>query len=532
MSKVSRILAGLFSLLALAGVFVLCWYLNDTHNLSDSEVVMGTIIPDNGDQKINWGKYNKTNIALSDTLNITNSGVYYLTGSLSNGNIKINAIDGKVKLILDNITINNPDGPAIYCSAADDLVIELIGKNKLSDGTEYISYYDNDVSGTIYSKGDLTFQGDGILQITANHLDGIVGKDDLKFNSGTYIINAADDGIRGTDSVYIVDGNYTINSKADAIKSTNETTNGKGFVLIEKGNFIINAEAKGIKAINSIAIYNGNFDITTSDDAIHSNSYVGIFDGDINIASGDDGIHADKKLVVDGGTIDIKKSYEGLEAQAIAINGGDISVYAFDDGMNAGGGTDASASNRPGAGVFDANTDCVLSINGGDIYINSSGDGLDSNGYIYINGGNVVVDGPANNGNGALDAGAGILQNNGTVIAVGASGMASGIGEDSSVYNVSVYFDSTLAAETKIEIKDSNDKLIINHTSAKSFNHMAVGSPLFKLGETYTIYIDGKKYEKFTISSITSTIGSSNRNFNNGTMPPTIPGGAGPQMRK
>ena len=395
--------------------------LNNTHEQSNIGQNTSTIDIDNGDQKINWSRFESYEIELGDTLSITKSGVYHLTGSLTDQNIMVNVTDGKVKLILDNVTIKNSTGPAIACYAADDLVIELIGNNTLSDGKTYASNYDEDVAGAIYSKADLTFQGDGTLNLTASYQDGIVGKDDVKFNSGTYNITAADDGIRGKDSVYIAGGTFNISAKGDGIKSTNADKAGKGFVLIEDG------------------------------------------------------------------VINIKTSLEGIEGINVIIDGGNLSVNASDDGLN------ASTS---------------ISINDGKVYVNASGDGIDSNGYLYFNGGTVAIDGPTNNGNGALDSNYGIFMNGGTVIAVGASGMAESLGSSSSVYNVSIYLTSYQSAGTEIEIKDSAGETIISHASAKTFNHIAAGSTSFKQGETYTIYINGNKYDTFTIESITTTVGS------------------------
>lgn len=507
--------------LALLGAVAL---LNAKHSVSTGNKVTGTIVTDNGDLKINWDRYPSYDIELSSSYAITESGTYHFTGSVDDGIIVIRADkDAKVRLILDNVSLTNPDGPAIVCYSADDLVIELVGDNTLTDGAKYSADYDEDVAGVVYSKDDLTFRGTGSLAITANYQDGIVAKDDLKFDGGTYTIKSTDDGIRGKDSVYVIDGDFTIDAGGDAIKSTNDAKAGKGFILIEKGSFDLVSVDKGLKAANSILIYDGDLTINSLDDAVHSNNYVGIIGGNFEIRSSDDGIHADKELIIDSGKIDIQKSYEGLEAQAITINGGDISVVSSDDGINAGGGADASAMNRPGANNFDADEKCVLSINGGNIHVNASGDGVDSNGYIYFNGGTVIIDGPTSNGDGALDSGISIQQNGGTVIAVGSSGMAETLGSSSSIYNASIYFNSTQAAGTTIEIKNSAGDSIIQHKSAKTFSHLAVGTPDFKSGQTYTIYLNGKEYETFTVSAITTTVGNANQNFNN--MMPGGPGG-------
>lgn len=457
----------------LLSVVITSVMMNTTHDNQENHSAMNSSIDiDNGDLKINWNRFTHHNINLSSTVTITNSGVYHLTGSLDDENIIVKVTNGKVKLILDNVTIKNSTGPAIACYAADDLVIELVGENVLEDGKNYSADYDENVAGVIYSKADLTFQGDGSLKITANYQDGIVGKDDIKFNSGAYEIAAVDDGIRGKDSVYIVDGNFDITAKGDAIKSDNDATVGKGFVLIENG--------------------------------------------DISISVGDDGIHAYNKLIINGGTINILKSYEGFEAQTIIINNGDISIASNDDGINAGGGSDSSTSQNP----FNANANCSLTISGGNVYINASGDGVDSNGYIYFDGGTTVIDGPTNNGNGALDSGIGITQTGGTVIAVGASGMAETLGENSSIYSASIYFDSTLPAGTEVKIKNSDSKTIIRHTSAKSFSHMSVGTENFKKDETYVIYVGGEEYKTFTISSTVTMVGE---NATSGMAPDMTP---------
>jgi len=513
----------LFGLLVIA-VAVIAILLNAGRSADDATKLVGTIDIDNGDQKINWDRYQTVDVDLAETLTISESGTYHITGVLEDGSIVVDAGVGEVRLILDNVTLKNSNGPAIYCSSAEDLVIELTGNNMLYDGEIYATSYDEDVDGAIYSKADLTFQGDGTLNLIANYRDGIVGKDDVKFNAGSYNITTNDDAIRGKDSVYVVGGDFVINAVADAIKTTNETDAGKGFVMIENGKLSITSGAKGIKATKTILIYDGFFTIVSHDDAIHSNNYVGVVGGTYSISSGDDGIHADRELIIDGGNLSIEKSYEGLEAQVVTINGGETKIIASDDGMNAGGGADGSANNRAGANTFNTDTNCILSINGGDVYIDSAGDGIDSNGYLYFNGGNVVVDGPTNNGNGALDAGAGIVMNGGSVVAVGASGMAETLGNSSTIYSVSMYFTSVQAAGTNIVIKDDAGNTVVEHTSAKTFNHLAAGTDKFEPGKTYAVYVNGVEDRTFTLNNIVTTVGNSNTNQNN------MPGGR-QQMR-
>ncbi len=539
-------------------IFIFNIITKDKASTSTTDSINISINTDDGDEKIDWSIYDNTDYELESSITITEEGTYNLTGTITDGVVTINT-EGNVKLVLNNVNITNSSGPCIYVENALNVVIELAesSHNYLEDGSVYTGY-DTDVIGTIFSHDDITFQGIGTIEVKSNSEDAIVSKDDLKIVSGTYIINSKDDGIRGKDSVYIQDGTFTITSEGDAIKSTNDTDTDKGFILIENGTFNIVStldgiqsekklliqggtfdiktgggssvssstheewgrwgyssssietdSAKGIKAGDNLIIEDGTFNFDTSDDAIHCNNYVGIKSGNINISSGDDGIHADTELIIDGGNINITKSYEGLEASKITINDGTINVVASDDGINVAGGNDGSATGRPGENNYSSNTSNVLTINGGIIYVNATGDGIDINGSAYINGGNIKVDGPTDSGNGTLDYDNKFEVNKGTLVAGGSSGMLQSCSSSSSIYNVTIVFTSSYSEGDTIKLEDASGNEIVSYESSKKYSSLVVASPLLKKGETYTIKVNGSEYKTFTISSITTTIGSS-----------------------
>lgn len=495
-------------LLLLTVIFaaILATFLNQASVDETSIKFAHTIDIDNDDEKINWDNYPTTNIELTTAVDIASSGTYHLTGSLENGIININNPNGQVRVILDSVSIKNNSGPAIYCQAAENLVIELIGENFLADSQQYSAGFDEDVTGVVYSKSDLIFQGDGKLTISSNYQDGIVSKDDLKFKQGTFVIDSQDDAIRGKDSVYIAGGNFIINSVADAIKTTNTNDAGKGFILIENGNFKIESSAKGLKATDIILLYGGNFSLETHGDAIHSGNYIGIVDGELSIVSSDDALHADRKIVIDGGKLIITRALEGLESYSVVINGGTIKANTLDDGINAAEGNLVKDDGLTSLSAENGN--CTVTINDGDIYVNAAGDGIDSNGWIYFNGGTTIVDGPSDDANAALDATMGIIMNGGKMIAIGSSGMATPLDNTSSIYSISAFLGSDYPAGTQIEIKDTSLRTLISHTSIKSFDHLSVGLPEFMLGNEYYLYLDGLEYQKFYITDATTTIKS------------------------
>lgn len=455
---------------------------------------------------IDWSKYKTFDVELTETHNITEGGVYNLTGTISNGLITIETSEN-VKLVLNNVSITNTNGPCIYVKEADNVVIYLAegSTNKLEDSASYADEYtatDVDVDGAIYSKADLIFDGTGTLNVTSNYKDAIVGKDDLVISNGNYVISSKDDAIRGKDSVYIIDGKFEISAKGDGIKSTNDTDENKGFVCIEGGKFSITSENDAIQATKDILISNGDFTISAVDDAIHS----------------------DAKLVINNGTINITKSKEGLEGSNVTINGGDIKVVSTDDGINASDGSGSTEMQGPGgrqmagnasqssnntASTNDSTDELSIVINGGNIYVNAAGDGIDSNGSVYVTGGNVLVDGPTNNGNGALDYNNEFKITGGTVIAGGSSGMAQGASNSSTIYSVLINFESSNAAGTVVSITDESGNQVASYTGTKAFTSLVVATDKLKANTTYKIMVNGSEYKTFTTSNIVTTVGTS-----------------------
>lgn len=444
---------------------------------------------------IDWSKYPVYEMELEGSVELTEPGVYQLTGAIADGCITINTEDN-IKLVLNNVTIANSNGPAVFVKDAKNVAIatEAGTSSTLSDGGSY-SGYETDEIGAIFSHDDLFLEGDGKLIVHANVEDAIVSKDDLNILGGTYEISAADDGIRGKDSVYIESGDFNITTTADGIKSTNDTEDDKGFIYIE----------------------NGNFAITAGNDALQAEKKAIIKDGTFTISSGDDGMHAGSDLVIDGGNINITQSYEGLEGGTVTINGGEINVNATDDGLNAAGGNDASAMGRPGAQPFSVSDDIYIKIRGGKITISAAGDGIDSNGNVYVEGGEIIVYGPTNDGNGALDYDGEFVVTGGTILAGGAAGMAQGISSNSTIYSANIFTSSNCQSLT---IENSAGEEIVSYNSQKSFNSLVVVSPKLVQGQTYTIKVGGSTYQTFTISSLITQVG-------NGGMMNGGPGGAG-----
>ena len=489
----------------------------------------------------------------SGDVNITESGEYVIEGTLKDGQIIVNVPDTDTKvvsLIFNGVNITCKDSAPVYVKSADKVVISLVKGtvNTLTDGTAYT--YDDETeeepNACIFSKDDLVISGEGTLNVNGNFNNGIASKDDLTITGGIINVKAVNNGIKGKDSIAIKTAKVTVDAGADGLKSDNATEEGKGFILIEDGTYKITSGEDAIQAETCLEIKGGTFDIVTGegattnswgnqndwgkpgnnwgqqsssssstetsikaikagcditisgglftisseDDAIHSNVTAHINGGTFNIKSGDDGIHADNTLTINGGDVTITQCYEGIEATYIVMNNGNVHVVSTDDGFNAAGGNDSSSmGNRPGMNPFSGGSGS-LTINGGYVYVDASGDGLDANGTFEMSGGFVIVNGPANSGNGAFDYDAGCTVTGGFLIAVGASGMAQ-MPSSATINCVMVNLNQTVSAGTLMNISDSAGNTVLTFEATKSYNNIVLCTEALKTGETYTVSTGG-----------------------------------------
>lgn len=464
----------------------------------------------NGKETLIIGNENTVTIegegAAADGANVTISaaGTYRLTGNIAEGGVTVDAgKEDEVFLVLDNVSIANSGYSAIYASQSGllTIVLEDGSENKVSDGSAYVYLQagEDEPDAAIFSKDDMVFEGNGMLEISGNYMNGIRGKDGVIINSGTYVIGAAKDGVKGKDFVEVNGGSLAITAGSDGIQSNNDTEEDKGYVRITGGTVAITAGKKGILAETLVEVAGGAIDIDALDDSIHSDKDVRIISGELALSAGDDAVHGNNLVEVSGGTITVEQSYEGLEGLCVEITGGTIRIHSEDDGINAAGGSDASGVSNaegtdsfgsrrgPGGGAFDVTEGAYIRISGGDIRINASGDGIDSNGDLFLEGGTVLVEGPENGGNGALDYNGTGTVSGGTILAVGSAGMFQTFSEDSSQPMLVVFFDESQSAGTTISIEDSQGNQLTETAVSKEFEALLFSSPDLKTGETYHI---------------------------------------------
>jgi hypothetical protein len=503
---------------------------------------------------------------------ITSAGTYSISGSLADGQIIVNTKNKEVvRLVLNGVDLHSSTSAPIYVMEAEKTVIILADntENTITDADSYVFEVpaEEEPNAAIFSKSDLTIFGNGSLTVKGNYYDGISSKDGLIIASGRITVNAVDDGIRGKDYLVVKEGTITVNAQGDGLKADNETDASMGYVAIEKGVFNITSvgdaihaqtdvlitdgdftlsagggssnrvdgttSTKGIKGTVNVNIDAGTFSINSADDAVHSNGSITINGGTFNITAGDDGMHADATLTINNGEIHISESYEGLESAVITINDGNIHVAASDDGVNGAGGNDSSGARQgggPGQDTFSGASDYYLYIHGGYLYVDANGDGIDINGSIEMTDGVVLVNGPTQQMNGALDYDASFNMTGGFFVAAGSSGMAMAPSQSSSQSSVLVYLTAAQAAGTLVHIQNSAGEDILTFAPTKQYQSISFSSPELVNGTTYTIstggsstgtnqeglyqdgsYSSGTENASFKVSSTVTTVGSGGR---------------------
>lgn len=221
-----------------------------------------------------------------DSVTITAEGTYLLTGTLSNGQIIVEVSDTeKVQLVLDNASVTCEGSAVVYIKSGDKVFITTTkdSSNTLATVGEFVQTDDNTVDGAIFSKADLTLNGEGSLQILCETAHGIVSKDDLKITSGSYEISSAKKALSGKDCVAIAGGDIVVPECSEGMESL--------YIYIFGGTIKVNASDDGMNATDTVGdnaapllfLAGGKVELTAKGDGIDTNGNFYMAGGELYI---------------------------------------------------------------------------------------------------------------------------------------------------------------------------------------------------------------------------------------------------------
>lgn len=455
------------------------------------------------------------------TATIRGAGSYNVCGELTDGMLIIDAEKtDKINLVLDGAKINSQSSAAIYVLQADELALTLAegSENELSNGGSFAAIDENDIDAVIFSKDDLSFDGEGSLKITSPAGHAVVSKDSLTIYGGSYNVLAGGGSANAEEKSSDMWGRFMGGGQKAEMRGGKMPGMGRGagqfmprdmekMELPEPPENIpapamptLSPQAetqametdsispKGFTANTELTVNGGSFIVDCADDAFHSDLNLTVNGGDFEIISGDDAFHAEESLIINGGSINIAESYEGLEAMKLSILGGDIVINASDDGINAAGGTEAGFNGgMPGRGMNLSAEGSIL-IAGGNLSITAYGDGLDSNGSVEISGGNTVVCGPSYGDTTILDYYTTATISGGSFVGSGSTMMAQSFSEAGQGV-VFAEFGSRKAADMTVDVLDSGGSTVMSFTPELDFELVIVSSPELSTDENYSLSI-------------------------------------------
>lgn len=75
----------------------------------------------------------------------------------------------KIQLVLDGVAISSSRSAALYVRSADKVFVTSVSgtENSLENAGPYDAIDENSIDAAVFSKSDLTFNGEGTLKISA-----------------------------------------------------------------------------------------------------------------------------------------------------------------------------------------------------------------------------------------------------------------------------------------------------------------------------------------------------------------------------
>ena len=269
----------------------------------------------------------------------TDSLLLVLSGTTSDGSLLVYR-EKKYGIMLNGVTIHNPDGPAINNQCKKSLYVQVVSgtTNTLTDGTSYTEQ-DYDQKGAFFSEGQILFSGSGTLNVTGSTKNAIACDDYIVVDEATITATSSTGhGIKVNDGFWMNGGTLTVDVTGDG--------------------------CKGIKSDSITVISGGTIAVTTSGDCeydteaadyssaacIKSDYQFTMTGGTVTLTStgdGGKGINCDEDVVFSGGTLTVTTTGGNEDAKpkgvkgdmGITVSGGSFTVnvkksWACDNGTD------------------------------------------------------------------------------------------------------------------------------------------------------------------------------------------------------
>ena len=458
-----------------------------------------------------------------DNANITNSSGAALN-VVNADEVILYSASGTTNTISDgaDYTATGEDDPDAVVYSKADLTIAGEGTLKVNGNHE----------DGIHTSDGLVIAS-GTLEVNAANT-GIKGKDYVDILGGTINVTAQQDGIKSTNDTdegqgwtRLSNGTVTVNAGDDGFKASR-------VVEISGGSLTVEQSDEGIEA-QYINVSGGDVNVTSADDGMNAslktsdsestdssantsdaanqqqnNQQQGSLPGEQQNGTSNQQQQGTGQPLAMSGTSQDGTSQNGTSGtaqqqnntqnqgnqnmgQPPAMPGGNAQDGTSQNGTT---GTGQQGMGQPpqggmpggGGGTFEV-VDAAINVSGGHVTVNAEGDGIDSNGVTTLSGGTLIVNGPSQGGNAALDTNGDLLLNSATVL----SGSTADMFEAPSTNSTSGYLKLTNSSGfeqgSTVQVADSSGKVVANYKVTKSNVQLVlVSSSSIVKGQSYTVY--------------------------------------------
>ena len=458
-----------------------------------------------------------------DNANITNSSGAALN-VVNADEVILYSASGTTNTISDgaDYTATGEDDPDAVVYSKADLTIAGEGTLKVNGNHE----------DGIHTSDGLVIAS-GTLEVNAANT-GIKGKDYVDILGGTITVTAQQDGIKSTNDTdegqgwtRLSNGTVTVNAGDDGFKASR-------VVEISGGSLTVEQSDEGIEA-QYINVSGGDVNVTSADDGMNASLKTSDSESTDSSANTSDAANQQQNNQQQGslpgeqqngtsnqqqqgtgqppamsGTSQDGTSQNGTTGtgqqqnntqnqsnqnmgQPPAMPGGNAQDGTSQNGTT---GTGQQGMGQPpqggmpggGGGTFEV-VDAAINVSGGHVTVNAEGDGIDSNGVTTLSGGTLIVNGPSQGGNAALDTNGDLLLNGATVL----SGSTADMFEAPSTNSTSGYLKLTNSSGfeqgSTVQVADSSGKVVANYKVTKSNVQLVlVSSSSIVKGQSYTVY--------------------------------------------
>lgn len=458
-----------------------------------------------------------------DNANITNSSGAALN-VVNADEVILYSASGTTNTISDgaDYTATGEDDPDAVVYSKADLTIAGEGTLKVNGNHE----------DGIHTSDGLVIAS-GTLEVNAANT-GIKGKDYVDILGGTINVTAQQDGIKSTNDTdegqgwtRLSNGTVTVNAGDDGFKASR-------VVEISGGSLTVEQSDEGIEA-QYINVSGGDVNVTSADDGMNASLKTSNSESTDSSENTSDAANQQQNNQQQGslpggqqsGTSNQQQqgmgqppAMSGTSQDGTSQNGASGTAQQQNNTQNQGNqnmgqppampggnaqdgtsqngttGTGQQGMGQPpqggmpggGGGTFEV-IDAAINVSGGNITVNAEGDGIDSNGVTTLSGGTLIVNGPSQGGNAALDTNGDLLLNGATVL----SGSTADMFEAPSTNSTSGYLKLTNSSGfeqgSTVQVADSSGKVVANYKVTKSNVQLVlVSSSSIVKGQSYTVY--------------------------------------------